>query len=349
MTIIPASTKILVTGANGYIAIWLVRLLLEQGYSVRGTVRSANKAKYLVEYFGSRGFGPDKLDVVVVDDITREGAFDEVVKDVDAIEHTASPFTTDIDDPQGYIEPAVQGTLGILKSTLKYGTNVKRIVITGSCAAVMSPPSKPTVFSEKDWNTASLEDVEKNGRNALTMSKYRTSKTLAEKAAWGFHEKHRTEVQWDLVVINPPFVFGPAIQDITGGPAGLNTSLKSWYDAVVADGPKSQELSYTSNAWVDVRDAALAHVLALQKEAAGGERIVVSAGSFVWQEWLDVAKTIQPYPLPNHPPAKGVPGLEKSYSIQYNTAKEKRIFGIKFKTMEETTRDTLENFAERGW
>lgn len=60
---------------------------------------------------------------------------------------------------------------------------MKRIVVTGSCAAVMAPPPKPTVFSENDWNTASLEDVEKNGKNALTMSKYRTSKVLAEKGS----------------------------------------------------------------------------------------------------------------------------------------------------------------------
>jgi len=26
------------------------------------------------------------------------------------------------------------------------------------------------------------------------------------KAAWQFYENHKNEVQWDLVVINPPFV-----------------------------------------------------------------------------------------------------------------------------------------------
>jgi nucleoside-diphosphate-sugar epimerase len=37
--------------------------------------------------------------------------------------------------------------------------------------------------------------------------------------------------------------------------------------------------------WVDVRDIALAHVRALQKQAAGGERIIVAAGAFKWQDW----------------------------------------------------------------
>jgi hypothetical protein len=64
---------------------------------------------------------------------------------------------------------------------------------------------------------------------------------------------------------------------------------------------------------------------------------------------VEVANSIQPYPLPNHPPAKGIPGLDKVYNIQYNTEKERRIFGINLKTKEETTRDTLEEFARRRW
>ncbi|KXN81604.1 NADPH-dependent methylglyoxal reductase GRE2 [Leucoagaricus sp. SymC.cos] len=349
MPVVPAPAKVLVTGANGYIAMWLVRLLLEQGYYVRGTVRTSDKGKHLTEYFGKRGFGPDKLEIVVVEDIAKARAFDEAVKGVDAIEHTASPFVANIVDPQGYIKPAVQGTVGILQSALKHAPNVKRIVITSSCGAVMAPPSKPTVFTEKDWNQDSIDDVEKNGVNAIAMSKYRTSKTLAEKAAWKFYEENKANVKWELVVINPPFVFGPPIHEITGGPAKLNTSLKSWYDVIVGDGPKTQELFYASNSWVDVRDTALGHLLAIQTEAAAGERIIISSGSYVWQDWLDAANKIQPYPLPNHPPVKGIPGLEKTFNIQYNTEKEGRIFGIKLKTMEETTRDTLEDFAARGW
>ena len=58
----------LVTGANGYIALWVVQTLLEQGYSVRGTVRSESKGTHLKESFAKYG---DKLEVVVVEDITK--------------------------------------------------------------------------------------------------------------------------------------------------------------------------------------------------------------------------------------------------------------------------------------
>lgn len=63
-----ANTKVLVSGANGYIAMWVVRTLLEQGYTVRGAVRSVEKGKRLREYFHSYG---DKVEWVVVEDIMK--------------------------------------------------------------------------------------------------------------------------------------------------------------------------------------------------------------------------------------------------------------------------------------
>jgi len=65
-------------------------------------------------------------------------------------------------------------------------------------------------------------------------------------------------------------------------PASLNTSASSFYN-YVADGAKANGagndfLANTGACWVDVRDLAEAHALALEKEAAGGERIIVSAG-----------------------------------------------------------------------
>lgn len=62
------STKVLVSGGNGYIAIWVVRKLLEHGFAVRTTVRSDDKAEHLVETFKPYG---DSFEYVVVPDITK--------------------------------------------------------------------------------------------------------------------------------------------------------------------------------------------------------------------------------------------------------------------------------------
>ncbi len=60
--------KVLVTGANGYVAAWVVKALLEQGFAVRGTVRSDSKANHLRSLFKSYG---DKLEFTIVDDIVK--------------------------------------------------------------------------------------------------------------------------------------------------------------------------------------------------------------------------------------------------------------------------------------
>jgi nucleoside-diphosphate-sugar epimerase len=63
-----ANTKIFVTGVNGYIALWVVRMLLEQGYTVRGSVRSVEKGRRPREYFHSYG---DRVEWLVVEDFTK--------------------------------------------------------------------------------------------------------------------------------------------------------------------------------------------------------------------------------------------------------------------------------------
>ena len=91
MPAVAAPAKILVTGANGFIAVWLVKDLLERGYTVKGTVRSESKKGHLLKLF-EKEVKEGRLELVVVPDFTVPGAFDEAVRGVDAIEHTASPF-----------------------------------------------------------------------------------------------------------------------------------------------------------------------------------------------------------------------------------------------------------------
>lgn len=50
------------------------------------------------------------------------------------------------------------------------------------------------------------------------------------------------------------------------------------YDVLYKNTKKDEEAVVGANCWVDVRDVAEAHVVALEKSAAGGERILFSAG-----------------------------------------------------------------------
>jgi nucleoside-diphosphate-sugar epimerase len=68
MPSVQAPAKVLVSGTNGYVAIWVVQNLLSKGYSVCGTVRSAEKDEHLKKLFTNFG---DKHEVIIVSDITK--------------------------------------------------------------------------------------------------------------------------------------------------------------------------------------------------------------------------------------------------------------------------------------
>lgn len=108
-----------------------------------------------------------------------------------------------------FIKPAVNGTLGVLRSaSTPNGSSIKRVVITSSCAAIYTNAPEPGIWSEDDWNDTALEQLKADGKNAHYLVKYRASKVLAERAAWEFYEENKGKVGWDLVVLNPPIVFG---------------------------------------------------------------------------------------------------------------------------------------------
>ena len=66
MSVVPPGSIALVTGANGFISMWLIHLLLEKGYRVRGTVRSEDKIAHIKKTFEKYG---DKVEIIVVKDI----------------------------------------------------------------------------------------------------------------------------------------------------------------------------------------------------------------------------------------------------------------------------------------
>ncbi|EKM78748.1 hypothetical protein AGABI1DRAFT_107237 [Agaricus bisporus var. burnettii JB137-S8] len=365
MGVTAAPSKVLITGANGYIAMWVIDFLLKAGYSVRGAIRGLDKTKDLNDKFSS-WVASGTLEFIVVKDVTIEGAFDDAVKDVDGVLHMASPVVVDADDPQDVINPAVSGALGLLKSALKHGNRVDRVVFTSSTATIFAPVTKPTVLNESNWNTVTLEEVERLGRAATSHQKYRASKILAEKgqsnsfslAVWEFYEANKERSRWDITVINPPFVFGPALNNFEN-PAHQNASTRVFWDNVIANPGTPQSVNYP-NCWVDVREVALAHVLALQKPEAGGERLIVSVGPFVWQDFIDIASThlspLKTHQFPHHEEfngylPKGYPDIEKNHLLNYDNSKALRIFGpeLTYRTMEETTKDILDDYAVKGW
>lgn len=69
MSTITKGDLVLVSGASGFIASHTVKEFLNQGFRVRGTVRSKEKGEYLKNLF--QGLG--EFEYVLVDDITKVG------------------------------------------------------------------------------------------------------------------------------------------------------------------------------------------------------------------------------------------------------------------------------------
>lgn len=276
---------------------------------------------------------------------------------MDGILHLASPLPSPSPAPQATIRPAVDGTLGILKSALKNGKHVKRIGITSSSGSVAATAplaflGTPTTFTEADRNDAAINAVQGGSANPLVV--YAASKTLAEKAAWEFHNTHKPA--WDITTLNPPLVYGPTLLPVNT-PADIGGTQSIWYGTVIAAGEKDKDQLGEKNgyAWVDVRDVAEAHVRSLEKGEAGGERIIVSSGSYIWQEWFNAANAASQSPdlasLQDHLP-KGSPELtsgEVTHFVKFDNAKSRRVLGLKYRAKEDTARDILEDARERGW
>ena len=102
---IEKGSLVLVTGVSGFIAGHIANQFLSDGYNVRGTVRSLDKIQWLQQLFDEK-YGKGRFEAVEVRDMVDEGAFDEAVKGVSGICHTASVMTFS-DKPDEVIPPVV--------------------------------------------------------------------------------------------------------------------------------------------------------------------------------------------------------------------------------------------------
>lgn len=126
---------VLVTGATGYVAGWIVRLLLERGVRVHAAVRdSKNAAKRAhLDVLARRSPG----EVRYFDaDLTAPGSYASAMQGCKAVFHTASPFALAVDDPQrDLVDPALLGTRNVLEEVDRT-RSVERVVVTSSAVAI---------------------------------------------------------------------------------------------------------------------------------------------------------------------------------------------------------------------
>ncbi|TPX17120.1 uncharacterized protein E0L32_003238 [Thyridium curvatum] len=349
--------RVLLTGANGFIAQHILAAYLEDGHSVRGVVRSQAKADQLASIFSK--YPASQLDFGVVPDITTPGAFDEVLKSsppFDTVVHSASPFNFRKNSSNlEFLDPAVKGTTGILKSIKAHAPTVRRVVLTSSFAAIVNggagKTNPPKVYDESDWNPVTWEQALVSENMGLV---YQASKKYAEKAAWDFVRDERPN--FDLVALNPPLVLGPLYDpSAVARAADLPESVFGIYASLARPGlgPADPIVPGRVHLYVDVRDLARAHLLAAEVPAAGGRRFLLTAeqGNMTYQRAANILRERVPElaaTVPRGEPDQAQPE-EGSYDGSGALARE--VLGLTFRAPEETIADMgrqLVAFRERA-
>lgn len=350
MTHVDTSAPILVTGATGYVAGWIVKELLEAGATVHAPVRAPDDLDKVGHLRALADASPGAIRLSRAD-LLEEGSYAEAMRGCSVVLHTASPFTSDFDDPQAeLVDPALLGTRNVLAEAGRTPT-VRRVVLTSSCAAMYGDNADIAnapggVLTEEVWNTTS----------SLEHNPYSWSKTMAEREAWRIAED---QDRWDLVVVNPCLVVGPALDP---RPTSESFSLVKR----IGDGSMRMGAPRWGVGVVDVREVARAHVEAAFRPEAAGRHIVCGHET----DFLEMGRALgdrygDDYPLPDRALPKWLvrlvgPWLDDSLTRRAvarnvdvpwraDNAKSVRALGLRYRPMRESLEEMFQQMIDRGY
>lgn len=344
-----ARPTVLVTGASGYIAGWIIKYLLEEGYTVHGTVRDPNKQSSVGHLLQLAKEAPGTLKLFKAD-LLDQGSFTAAMQGCEVVMHTASPFVLEgfTDANEALVRPALEGTRNVLEA-VNATPSVRRVVLTSSVAAIYGDNDEIEqttghLFTEEHWNDSS----------SLTHNPYQFSKTVAEREAWNLQ---KAQSRWDLVTINPSMVYGPSLTRGSQS-ASIDTLVKMGDGRLLTGVPR---LTYGV---VDVREVARAHLLAAFTPTASG-RHILNAGEI---SMIDIARILRrkygsAYPFPLMEVPKFVvwlfgPLFDRSvsrdfisknvgYRIRFANERSKAL-GVHYRTLEETFTEHFQQVIDDG-
>ncbi|XP_073525694.1 uncharacterized protein [Phyllobates terribilis] len=316
--------SVCVTGGSGYIASWLVKHLLDRGYTVRATVRNLNdekKFKHLLELDGAK----ERLQLFEAD-LLKESSFDSAIDGCIGVFHPASPCYLDCKDPQAeLIDPAVKGTINVLTSCAK-SPSLKRVIFTSTAGTMMfrrTTHNPENTMADETW----FSDPELCRENKQW---YVVSKILAEEAAWKFVKAKGI----DMVVINPGLTVGHLLQPTLNFSSGVIASLVN--NATNAY-PNSRTV------WVHIQDVVRAHILAFEDPSASGRYAVVESRTH-FSEVLSMIRELYPtLPLPDQCFVNG----EFPDAVQISKEKTKSLGIDSYVPLKAGLKETIESLREK--
>ncbi|PIG86236.1 cinnamoyl-CoA reductase [Aspergillus arachidicola] len=317
---IAPGSRVLVTGANGFIGSHVVQQLLSLGYVVRGTVRS--QKPWLEELFRFK-YGPNSFESVVVPDLSDYDSWSNAMRDVSGVIHVASDLSFS-PNAEEVIPRVVLATETILEAAAKQPQgSIQRVVLTSSASAAALPQpgvegivitegkyslgghlyhgyqSNTVLYSDPysyrklgingitldTWNEATVKAAFDEGTpaDAKPFAVYVASKTEGERAAWKWVKNNK-----------PPFVFNAVLPYYTLGqvlhPEIAGSTMK--WAASLLDGDTTA-FGFPGQ-FVDVADLARVHVVGLLHPEAKSERLFAFASTFTWNEFVGILRKLRP-------------------------------------------------------
>ncbi len=317
---------VLVSGGSGYIAGFCIRQLLEEGWTVRTTVRSLKREADVRATLGGAALDPGRLSFFVAD-LMADSGWAAAVSGADYVLHVASPIPTE--NPKSddeLVRPAREGTLRVLKAARDAG--VKRVVVTSSTAAICyGHGSRARPYTEAEWS---------NATNLSDTSAYERSKTLAERAAWDFIKAEGGALE--MATVNPGAVLGPVLGKDYSASIEI---VKKLLDGSVPGCPRM--------GWplVDARDIADLHVRAMTNPAAAGQRFL-GAGDFLWMQDIGAALKEQRPALAKKVPSRNLPNWLVRIAAMFDATLRARLFELgKERRVDASKAKTLLGWTQR--
>lgn len=345
---IDKAKPVLVTGGSGYVASWIIKMLLDQGIHVHATVRDPSDSEKTDHLTAMAKGSSGKLKLFKAD-LLNNGSFDEPMRGCELVIHTASPFfITGVKSPEKeLIRPAKEGTRNVLE-TAKRTPTVKRVVLTSSVVAIYGDnadikTAPEGIFTENQWNVTSSPDHQP----------YAYSKTIAEKEAWTIAKE---QDRWDLVVVNPGWIIGPSLSKRKDS-MSISTMIQ------FGDGTFKMGVPELWNGVVDVRDVAAAHIRAGFTPKASGRHILVSGEASLFDLACILRKHFpENYPFPKMQAPKflfwlmaPLYGYTRKYAsrnlghrIKFDTSYSKTDLGMTYIAIEQTVKDHFQQIINDG-
>lgn len=225
----------LVTGATGFVGMWVARQLVEEGVAVRVLVRPESDRRNL-----------SGLDVEVVEgDLRDPDSLKVAVAGCDEVYHVAAFYSTAEDDGTLMYAINVGGTKELFKAARRAG--VRRIVHTSTIGTIGRPDDGALPTEEAEFNQWEQG------------SHYARSKHLAETVALSMAQDGMP-----IVIVNPCAPVG-------AGDVKPSSSGQRVVDYLAGRTPSFLEGGIN---FVSVRDVAAGHVLAARRGQAGRRYIL---------------------------------------------------------------------------